>query len=136
VLNNLFFLRSRIREFEECLKVPLDFTTDIIVQNLINFSESWDENDVFRVSKLKEPKLSEEEDLPTRFDGKTFAKITKSILSGKANVSTEHVHLSHRDWHLVLATASVRYCEKNSVIVKQGIPNDSIYRIKAVKNLL
>ena len=116
------------------MKIPLDYTPDAAVQNLIFFSETWDENDIFRVSKLKEPRLSDEEEekLPTRFDGKTFAKITKSILSGKENVSTETASLTHRDWHLLLATALLRVYERNTVIVQQGIPNDSIYKIKAV----
>ncbi len=65
-----------------------------------------------------------------RFDSKTFAKIAKSILNGKENVSTDSGKLTHRDWHLLLSLATIVSCKNNQVIVTQGIPSNSLYRIK------
>ncbi len=62
--------------------------------------------DLYRMSKLKEQRVADDKKL-ARYDSKTFARITKNILIGNQNVSTEALEMNSRDWQLLLSTAAI-----------------------------
>lgn len=124
---------KRIREFQDCLTLPYNIGSYDKVRSLLANAEIWDENEIFRFSKLREARHDEDAQLPSRFDSKTFAKISRSLIGGKQNVSTEANKLTHRDWQLLLAIATIESHNKDSVIVKEGISNNYLYRIKQGK---
>jgi hypothetical protein len=123
---------KRIREFEDCILKPYDIKARLDVRDMILGSEIWEENDLFRISKLKETKVSESDTAASKFDSKTFAKISKSMLSGRENVSAEK-KLTHRDWQLLLSVASVITCHKDQVIITEGTSSSYLYRAKKGK---
>jgi hypothetical protein len=51
------------------------------------------------------------------------------MLTG-ANVSTENIHLSTRDWQLLLSCATVIIFEKDRTIMEEGSVNSTFFRIK------
>ena len=51
------------------------------------------------------------------------------MLTG-ANVSTENIHLSSRDWQLLLSGATVIIYEKDRTIMEEGSVNNTFFRIK------
>lgn len=122
---------KRLHELDVCLRNSYNFQTLPSVQESLVSAEAWNENDIFRVSKLHEPRTEGEHALPSRLDSKEFERITKSILAGKGKVSTTDNKLSKRDWQLLLATANVVTLQKNTVIIQEGTLNTHLYRIKS-----
>lgn len=78
---------------------------------------------------MREQRTSETEELPSRYDSKSFAKISKSLLVGKEIFSID-AKLNHRDWSLLLSCANEKKYFKDSVILAQGTINKCLFRVK------
>lgn len=123
---------KRVKDFQQCTRIAYDFPPIESFRDAIAKAEVWDENDIWRLSKLREDKANVEDTLgPSKFDSKSFAKITSSIQKGaQENVNTENIHLSQRDWQLLLSCATTVVFVKNRAIVEEGSMNNTLYRIK------
>eukprot|EP01114_Cavostelium_apophysatum_P011920 TRINITY_DN2649_c0_g1_i2.p1 TRINITY_DN2649_c0_g1~~TRINITY_DN2649_c0_g1_i2.p1 ORF type:complete len:1487 (-),score=443.17 TRINITY_DN2649_c0_g1_i2:51-4511(-) len=122
---------KRIREFQDGLVVPYHFTPIPTVQESLQDVEVWEDNDIFRVSKLREARAENPDALMRRFDSKSFAKISRSILAGKENVSmNSQTKLTSRDWQLLLAVSTVASFPSGSEIIEEGSTNNFLYKIK------
>lgn len=125
-----YFKSIRIREFKETLKVPYNITPNVKVQEMILNVDVWNENDLFRVSKLQEQK-NEKHTKIQRFDSHSLEKITKSIMNGKDKLSnTPSNKLSSRDWQLILSYANIVNFKKDDTIIQEGSENKYLYKIK------
>ncbi|PRP77326.1 hypothetical protein PROFUN_05571 [Planoprotostelium fungivorum] len=128
----LKMVSRRIKDFKDGLRAPYQFQPHEATQSLWLNAEPWTENDIFRVSKLREARVEGETRVPSRFDSKSFEKISKSILNGKQLVSTSF-KLTKRDWNLVIACSRETVYKKNEVVMEEGSPNNSFYRVKTGK---
>eukprot|EP01117_Protostelium_nocturnum_P002759 TRINITY_DN1367_c0_g1_i2.p1 TRINITY_DN1367_c0_g1~~TRINITY_DN1367_c0_g1_i2.p1 ORF type:complete len:1509 (+),score=632.54 TRINITY_DN1367_c0_g1_i2:215-4741(+) len=127
----LKMITKRIKEFRDGIRSPYPFPTNELGQELWLNAEAWTDSDIFRMSKLRETRSElEEGKLPSRFDSKSFEKITKSIQNGKQLVSTTY-KLTKRDWNLVIACSQLLSLGKDSIVVGEGLPNNSFYRVKS-----
>jgi hypothetical protein len=121
---------NRLKDFLSCQTGQYALTPMPSFKYGIMTSEAWDENDIYRFSKIREQKAAQVFKTP-RYDSRQFARIAKSMLAGNQNVSIENLKLTSRDWQLLLATSHIKVFQKDDVVVSEGGSNPFLYRIKS-----
>lgn len=82
-IDKVTIIAKRIKDFQKCLHTGYPFVEQTELRDAIIKAEVWDENDVWRLSKLREDKKQKLDELKySTYDSKSFEKISRSILKG------------------------------------------------------
>lgn len=119
------------RKLSETVRIPYDISFDEKVHNFLISTEIWNENDVFRLSKLREKKSSADDPSPSRKKKqKKIDRMTNYLLMDAKERTLEPSPLTERDWKLVMGHAKeVRY-NRGGIILEERAPNHFLFRIK------
>ena len=124
---------SNLKDFVFGLSRQYEFEINPKIQEELRSIEFWNDQDLYRMSKLKEPKSNNanENENASRFDSKTFAKISKNLINTKKqDVIIEK--LNGRDWKLILAIAKTYEFEKDHCILVEGSKSSKkFFKIKS-----
>lgn len=134
-LDKVRTMGKKIKEIQQFQEV--DYSTEIMIENnslraLILNPEIFSDNDIYRISKLRETGALSNASAPRNSSqlkkyGKYFEKVK---VNGTQEVSVEPIHLVERDWNLLMICAQIKTYSENETILQQGIRNTCLYRIK------
>lgn len=124
-------INREIQKLSETVRIPYDISFDEKVHNFLTSTEIWNENDVFRLSKLREKKSSADDPSATRKKKqKKIDRMTNFLLMDAKERTLEPSPLTERDWKLVMGHAKeVRY-NRGGIILEERAPNHFLFRIK------
>jgi len=100
------------------------------IRKLLFELEVFDENELFRLSKILEPKGSQGVNKNAKQSRVRISKLTQSMMNRQA-VSIDSNGMRPKDWQLIFSGAQVVNFAAEEVICEQGTEPLNFYRIKA-----
>ena len=113
------------------LRRPYAFASDPRIRKLLLSGDVWDDNEIYRISQLKEARMTDAE--KAAFDARVkrsgrIGELASRGLGARSNVDTES-HMSSKDWELLMALGSSKRISSGKIIVQPGETLTQWYRI-------
>eukprot|EP01117_Protostelium_nocturnum_P015986 TRINITY_DN6244_c0_g1_i1.p1 TRINITY_DN6244_c0_g1~~TRINITY_DN6244_c0_g1_i1.p1 ORF type:complete len:1910 (-),score=646.75 TRINITY_DN6244_c0_g1_i1:731-6460(-) len=118
--------------FQKFANNSLGYTTYITpverVQNFLLSAEVWEEEDLLKVSQMREGSLEHENNTTLKKDLKKL-----HVGGGRNGILMDISSLSSRDWDLLLTNASTITYRVGQVVFEENAQNRHLYRVKSGK---
>jgi CRP-like cAMP-binding protein len=115
------------------LRQPYAFASDVRARNFLLSGACWDDHDIYRISMMRETRLSDKEKAELEATGRRATRmpeLSAGSLGQQREVDTRG-KLSDKDWSVLSALGTVESHAGGAVVINAGAALQSWLRVKA-----